>query len=74
MALYGGTVEYWIIAREPISDFFEIGNKFFPYQIEQCLRLALTFLREKGNARQFYGLLNSRTEQTVKINNCKKLM
>lgn len=52
-AVIEGTVEYWIIAREPISDFFEVGNKFFPYKIEQCPRLAFTFLRENGNARQY---------------------
>ena len=52
-AVIEGTVQYWLTEREPLSDYFSIGNKFFPYKIEQCPRLAFTFLRENGNAREY---------------------
>eukprot|EP00112_Aurelia_sp_Birch-Aquarium-sp1_P026798 Seg9737.1 transcript_id=Seg9737.1/GoldUCD/mRNA.D3Y31 product="hypothetical protein" protein_id=Seg9737.1/GoldUCD/D3Y31 len=48
-----GTVNFWLLIRNPLSDFMPIGGKLFPSKIEQKPCLVFTFTRGTGNRRMF---------------------
>ncbi len=45
-SVFDGTVEFWLLVRQPISDYFPCGSKFFPYKIEQSPVFVFTFVRQ----------------------------
>ena len=48
-----GRVGVWKLQRQTIKDYFEVGGKFFPYEIEQTPLLVFPFIRLTGNKRQY---------------------
>ena len=49
-----GSVRFWKYERPPLDDFFSIGEKFFPYKIEQEPLFVFSFVRETGNSKQYF--------------------